>query len=200
MTGDANVILVAGPDPDELARFQSWLDDEYRVETVTNGDDALALLETVDVAVIDRELQTASGSAVVAEIEPRTAASTTAILDTVEQQSTGRIDFADSLDRPVARTALRETVDRLVRRARYDDLVAECAALAIERAALETGSSSDPESDIDRERAALRRQFDDVFAELDELIGTFDGDDFQAAFATCTVGDANGPHQAGNCS
>jgi len=77
-----------------------------------------------------------------------------------------------------------ETVDRLLRHARYDDLLDECLTLAAERGTLESRDDFEP----DEEYETLQRRLEEVFTALDELVATFDGDDFRAEFATCELG------------
>ncbi|WP_254523604.1 HalX domain-containing protein [Natrinema caseinilyticum] len=193
MSGDTNAVLVADSDPEVVARFRSWLADDFRVETTTDGDDALAILEDVDATLVARDLQTASGTAVASEIE-RNAAHTMAVLRYTEP-GTERYRFTgDSLVKPVSKTALFETVDHLLRRARYDNLVAECASLAVECGAFEARTDPGCELEADDEYADIQRRLADLFTELDELVRTFDRDDFRAAFTTCGFG-GNTPSQ-----
>jgi len=85
-----------------------------------------------------------------------------------------------------------ETVDRLLRHARYDDLLDECLTLAAERGTLESQDDFEP----DEEYETLQRRLEEVFTALDELVATFDGDDFRAEFATCELGTPTEPHRA----
>lgn len=192
MAGDTNTVLVAATDPDVATRVRSWLAGNYRVETTTDGDEALAHLEDVDAVLVDRELRTASGTVVAAEIEHRIAAQTVAVLRDDGLGGDHRLATDESLDKPLEEDDLRETVDRLVRRGRYDDLIAECAALAARRGAIETRD----DRGSDEEYETVRRQLDEVFTELDELVQSFDGDDFRAAFATCELGTTAQPQCA----
>ncbi len=187
MSGDTNAVLVADSDSEVVTRLRSWLAGDYRVETTTDGDDALAILGDVDATLVDRDLKTASGTVVASEIE-RNAAHAMAILQYTEP-GTERYRFtADALVKPVSKKSLLETVDHLLRRARYDDLVAECATLAVECGALEARTDSGFEPEADEEYADIRRRLADLFTELDELVRTFDRDDFRAAFMTCDFG------------
>ena len=179
MAGNTNTALVADADPAVVDRLRSWLDD-YRVEATTDGDETIALLESADAVVVGHDLLTASGAIVAAEIERRAPTQPMAVLregtDTADAPRSGT-----TLVKPVEKDALVETVDGLVRRARYDELIAECTTLATKRGALEAGA----DAAADAQPKTLQRDLDALFTELDELVGSFDGDDFRAAFATC---------------
>lgn len=192
MVGETNTVLVADDDPTVVAQVRSWLDDRYRVETATNGDELLSLLGDADAVLVDRGLRTASGTVVAAEIERRATAQTMAILSNDERGAAVHTTAGGSLEKPLERAALLETVDRLLRHARYDDLLDECLTLAAERGALE----SRDDFEADEEYETLQRRLDEVFAALDELVATFDGDDFRAEFATCELGTSTEPHRA----
>jgi len=87
MVGDTNTVLVADDDPTVVAQARSWLDDRYRVETATTGDELLSLVGDADAVLVDRDLRTASGTVVAAEIERRATAQTMAILSNDERRA-----------------------------------------------------------------------------------------------------------------
>lgn len=192
MAGDTNTVLVADGDPAVVARVRSWLAEAYRVEATTDGDEALALVEEADATVVGRDLRTASGTVVATEIERRAAPQTVAILREDANGNDPSVPNGDPLDKPVERATLLETVDRLLRRSRYDDLMDECTTLAAKRGAIETCDNLESGEDDE----TLQDRLDDVFSELDELVETFDGDDFRAAFARCEPGTATQPQCA----
>lgn len=197
--GNSNAtVLVAADDPAVVAGLRAQLTHDYCVETTTNGDETLAAIEDVDAVLVDRTLRTAAGTLVVAEIEGRPAARTTSVVYENKRETTGHTDIGDRLARPVAKADLVETVDRLLRRSRYDELIHECARLAAKRGTLEARSNGRNELESDGEYAALGNRLEDVFSELDELMGTFDGDDFRAAFETCAFDDSSAPQPAGD--
>ncbi len=122
-------VLIAATDPDAVAEYRSWLTGAYRVETTTDGSDALARLEAVDVALIGRDLRTADGTVVARAVERRGAGYAMAILrgdDEPDRDRTAAVELTE----PVSNATLCETVDRLLCRVRYDELIDECAALA----------------------------------------------------------------------
>jgi len=192
MIGDTNTVLVADGDPLVVSRLQSWLTEDYRVTTTTDGDETLARLEDADAVLVDRDLRTESGSIVAAELERHAMAQTVTVLRDDQRNSDYPPTAGEFLVKPVDKNQLLEVVDRLVRRARYDELITECATLATKRGALETGA--DVTADADHE--TVQQQLNEVFSELDELVGTFDSDDFRAAFATCELSTTTHPRRA----
>ncbi|MFD1564912.1 HalX domain-containing protein [Haloarchaeobius amylolyticus] len=190
MAGNTNTVLVADDDPAVVDRLRSWLDD-YRVEATTDGDETIALLEAADAVVVGHDLLTVSGAVVAAEIERRATTQTMAILRESTDTHDSRFSIGNTLVKPVEKDAVLETVDRLVRRARYDELIAECTTLATERGALEAGT----DTAVAAQSETLQRELDEVLTELDELVGSFDDDDFRAAFATCEFGTTTQPRR-----
>ena len=194
MVGNANTVLVADDDPAVVDQLRSWLDD-YRVEATTDGDETIACLETADAVVVDHDLLPVSG-AVAAELEHRATTQTLAFLCEQTDAHHHPFSIGNTLVKPVEKDTVVETVDRLLRRARYDELIAECTTLATKRGALEAGG----DTACDTRSETLQRDLDELFTELDDLVGTFDSDDFRAAFATCEVGTAIQPRCASEFS
>src|SRR6056297_874116 len=126
MVGDTNTVLVADDNPAVVARLRSWLAEDYRVVTATDGDETLTLLEDADAVLVDPDLRTSSGSVAAAKLERHATAQTIAVLRDDQHGSSYHPTAGDSLVKPIDETGLLETVDSLVRRARYDELIAEC--------------------------------------------------------------------------
>ena len=192
MTGDKDTVLVAADDSAVVDRLRSWLVADYQVPTTTDGDEALALFEDADAVVIDHDLRAASGAVVAAEIDCQTTAQTVAVLRDDHHDPNYHPTAGESLSKPVDKATFLETVDKLLRRARYDELIAECTSLATKHGALET----DDDHDAAEDRETVQQQLEAVFSELDELVGSFDGDDFRAAFVTCELGTPTQPQCA----
>ncbi|MCU4742177.1 HalX domain-containing protein [Halobacteria archaeon AArc-m2/3/4] len=184
MSDDSYTVLVVDDDEDVVDLFESWLSDHYTVKTATDGEDALAELEGVDVALLDRRLPTCSGDHVAAEIDRRDGDCMTAIVSGVEPDTDiVHVSCGEYLVKPIDESELLDTVDRLRQRARYDDRLAECANLAAKRGALE---ASQPQAKLERdpEYVDLCRQITKLRTELDDLTREFDAEDFRAAFET----------------
>ncbi len=181
MTEAQRTVLVAATDPDAVAEYSSWLTGEYRVETTTDGDEALARLEAVDATLIGRRLRTADGTVVACAVERRGAGYAMAVLhgdDDPGADCTAAVELTE----PVSKSGLLEAVDRLLRRVRYDELMDECAALAAGDTPEGTGTDTDGD-------ASERARLEELLEAVDALRDGFDGEDFRAAFGTCTYGE-----------
>lgn len=184
MPEEPYTVLVVDDDEDIVEMFEGWLDDEYDVKTATDGDDALDELDGVDVALLDRRLPTLSGDSIAAEIARRSDDCMTAIVSGVEPDTDiVHISCGEYLVKPVSKEELIDTIERLRRRARYDDRLAECANLASKRGALE---AAHPQSKLDRdpEYAALCRRIARLLDDLEDITRAFDAADFRATFET----------------
>lgn len=194
MTGDETTVLVAADGPSVIDDLRSWLSENYQVYATTDGDDALETFEDTDAALIDSELRTGDGAVVATELDQRSGPQQVAVLHSSDRPTACRGHPVDSLVEPLTRTAVLETVDRLLRRARYDELMSECATLAAKRTELEANGT--PSRAMERELETLRRRLEELLSELDSLLATFDGADFRAAFETCQYGDSGSPPRA----
>ncbi|MFC4541674.1 HalX domain-containing protein [Halosolutus amylolyticus] len=184
MPDDRYTVLVVDDGPGNVELFERWLSDEYRVGRATGGDDSLEELDDVDVALLDRDLPTVSGTPLALEIDRRAADCLTAIVSGIEPGADVLyVSCGECLVTPVEKEELLETVERLRHRARYDERLAECANLAARRGALEA-THSRSELEDDEEFLELRRRITDLLGELDDMTAEFDAEDFQAAFET----------------
>lgn len=163
---DGTTVLVVDDDSDIVDLYEDYLREEYEVRTATGGAAAIEQLsEAVDVVLLDRRMPETSGEAVLAAIEardvdPRVALVTAAApdVDIVEMA----ID--DYLVKPVTRTEIRETVERLrlideftERRQRLNTLRVKRNVIALEKSETALARSEtyqQIEAEIDRlERA-----------------------------------------------
>lgn len=161
----ATAVLVADDDPTVTDDIATALDDEYEVRTAYDSADAIAALDAgVSVVLLDPELPGLSVRHVLDRVTSEAVdCQVAALVDTEFDVDATTYDAA--LVKPVDRDALRETVDRLVRRAVYRTALSEYYALAEEYAAL-------PPDDPERDHLADR--LEDLSAQLDEVFGTLD--------------------------
>jgi len=159
------VVLVADDDPTVTDEIVSLLESEYEVRTAYDSADAIAGLDAaVSVVLLDPDLAGLSARHVLDRVTSEAVDCQVAALLDAERDLTGTA-FDASLVKPVAPNELRETVDRLARRAAYRTALSEYYALAEEYA---TRSSDDPERDH------VGARLDDLRAQLDEVFGTLD--------------------------
>jgi len=189
--GDANILIVDDERP--LADLYSgWLSDEYCTRVIYEGAEAIDYVDgSVDIALLDRRMPGTTGDEVLGEIRSRNLPCRVAMVTAVEPGfDVVEMGFDDYVTKPVSKDQLREVVDSLVLRRRYDDRVQELFSLASKRRALEA-EMLDSELAAHEEYAELVRRIDDLEAELDGMIHEFDGDDFRAL--SLTLGDSSRP-------
>lgn len=151
MTGPPRVLVVE--DEHEVAQlYAEWLADDYEVETVGDGREALAVAsDAVDVVLLDRRMPRLGGDETLERIRGRgydvRVAMVTAVdpgLDVVE------LPFDTYLTKPVSESSLHAAVETLVELAAYDEAVREEFALAEKRAALTAAKPQIELADDDR--------------------------------------------------
>lgn len=161
-TNPATVLIVEDEQP--LADlFAAFLRPTYTVHTVYDGRAALETMnDEIDVVLLDRRMPGLSGEEVLEAIHESgydcRVAMVTAVTPDVDVIEMG---FDDYLTKPVDRTELRETVDRLVELAAYDELMREYYQLVSKRAKLE---AENPNADFTEYEGFVRLE-----ARLDEL-------------------------------
>jgi len=163
--GDARrgqVVLVADGDPTVTDEIADALRGHYDVRTVDSDEDLLATLdEDVSAVLLD---PTRSGAAklldrLAADVDCRVAALVDDRRESVDER------FDERVRKPVSRSALRATVDRLCRCVAYRDALDQYFALAQTLAGLD---QDDPQRERLAERLdALEAELDDTGAPLD---------------------------------
>lgn len=177
-------VLIVDDDEEVVELYEQWLSDVYDIRTAADGEDAMSALDDVDVALLDRRLPGLSGDDVAAEIARRDENCMTAMVTGVEPDvDILQISCGEYLVKPVDRDQLIETIERLRKRARYDDRLAECAALAAKRGAIEA-AHHEAELQTNQEYKDLCAEINRLLDELDDMVQEFDGTDFLAAFST----------------
>ncbi|GAD53596.1 hoxA-like transcriptional regulator [Halarchaeum acidiphilum MH1-52-1] len=176
----ANPTVLAVDDLDEyLQLYEAQLGDEYRVRTVSKAADALDLIdETIDVVLLDRNMPDMSGDEVLERIRDAGHDCRVALVTAVEpDRDVVDMGFDASLVKPVSRDRLRDTVERLLRRTRYDDELTALYDLCAKRASHTDRGETDVEAynDLVAEIGERRRAVDAAAAE-------FTPDDYRAAF------------------
>ncbi|WP_049896381.1 winged helix-turn-helix transcriptional regulator [Natrialba chahannaoensis] len=110
-------VLLAEDDPRLRELYALWLQTDYDVVTAADGKEALRLLdETIDVAVLARDLPTLDGPAIAAALETTSQRTPVAIVTSGNIFPDDVSIPADVLVRdPLSKTTLREIVGRLTR-------------------------------------------------------------------------------------
>jgi DNA-binding response OmpR family regulator len=181
-TVDEPTVLVVDDERGLADLYAIWLEGEYDVRTAYDGESALeALDDTVAVVLLDRQMPDVSGDEVLETLHERGLDCSIAMVTAVEPElDIIDLGFDDYLRKPVEKETLRDTVDRLLRRASYDDAVQAYFATARKHALLvESGDPNVTESD---EFAALQDDLENLREELDEVVASFDETDYEVLF------------------
>ncbi len=182
MTEPATV-LVVDDEPDVADAYAAQLQDEYIVSAAYSGQEALDELDdAIDVVLLDRRMPGISGDDVLDEIRERGLDCRVAMVTAVDPDfDIIEMPFDDYVIKPVSRDDLFSTIERLLTTSEYESKLRNYYALTAKHATL---MANKPESELaeSEEFADLEGQMDDLRDQLDETVGTFDDDDFVAAF------------------
>ena len=183
-TGQSNPagVLVVEDDRSMADLYAEWLEGSYDVETAYDGAEALEQLDkTVDVVLLDRMMPGLSGGEVLeairdADVDPRVAmvSAVTPDLDVVQ------MGFDAYLEKPVEATALRETVERMLTRAEYDEKLQELFSLIERQDTLEAVQKAEV-LETSEEYRSLTDRLATVQADVESLLTELPDDDFRVA-------------------
>jgi len=166
-------ILIVEDEPDVAETYRIWLDADYDVTVVDDGDDALAAVdEDVDVVLLDRMLPGTSGGGILEEIRSRGIDCRVAMVTAVDPDfDVVEMGFDEYVSKPPDREELVETIELLLERASADDALQEYYSLVARRSALEA------------EKTPAELEGSDAYAELEARI------DEQREAADVSLGD-----------
>jgi DNA-binding response OmpR family regulator len=184
-------VLAVDDEEDVVALYEQFLGDGYDVRMAKTGEEALRSVDDgVDVVMLDRRLPDIDGEVVLERIRERGLDCRIAVVTGVDPGfDIIEMEFDDYLVKPVREREVRETVDHLLARLRYSDLLTEYYRVASKVAALkaaksdETLRANDEFVQLDERTAELRR---DVTSTLEEL------DDYATAFNEVVESGASG--------
>ncbi|WP_042663053.1 response regulator [Haloferax sp. ATB1] len=180
--GEITVLVV--DDEQGLADLYAlYLEDVYETRIAYNGDEALeAMDEDVDVVLLDRRMPTMPGSQVLAEFRDRGFEQPVAMLTAVDPgDDILELDIDEYFVKPMSEEELRDAVEALVARTRYDDEFREYFAVISKKSAMEANmseqelASSDAYQTLVKEVEAAEQRADTA---LDEFLAA----DTQANF------------------
>jgi len=181
--GDAPVVLIVEDEPDVAETYRLWLAGDYDVRMAEDGDEGMERLDgDVDVVLLDRMMPGLSGDQVLEQIRDGGFDCRVAMVTAVEPDfDILEMGFDAYLCKPIKSDELHTTVDNLLERSEYDDLLQEYYSLVEKRATLETTKSS-AELNENEEYAELEERVEQLRADLSEHDARFESDqDFISA-------------------
>jgi len=123
--------------------YDAWLSHDYRVRTANTASEARkAFDDTVEIALIDRQLPDESGDDVLRWIRRRNPECRTAMVTAVTPDfDVVEMPLDEYLVKPIDKDELLEIVDLLDRQRQYDDAVRELYGLIAKKTQLESKKS-----------------------------------------------------------
>ncbi|QSG05737.1 HalX domain-containing protein [Halapricum desulfuricans] len=182
-SGDTQTVLVVDDEPDVADAYAAQLRDRYTVRTAYGGQQALeAVDETVDVVLLDRRMPEQSGDDVLESLRSKGVETRVAMVTAVDPDfDVIEMPFDDYLTKPVSRTELFDTVERLLTCAKYDEQFQEFYSLTSKLATLQANKSQS-ELENSEEFAELTERRENVRKQLDRTLSEFNDDAFAAMF------------------
>jgi DNA-binding response OmpR family regulator len=183
-TDDLDVLVV--DDENRLADlFGAWLELDYEVETVYDGESALELMtDSVEVVLLDRRMPGLSGDEVLEAIREAGYDCSVVMITAVDPDfDIVEMGFDDYLVKPVDREELLDVVETVQSRSGYESDVQEYYSLSEKKALLESEKSERELRDSEEYQNLLARveelseRVDGAIADLsdhEEFVGAFE--------------------------
>jgi DNA-binding response OmpR family regulator len=178
MSDDTPVVIIVEDEPDVAETYRLWLESDYEVRMAHSGDEGLDKLdESADVVLLDRMMPGLSGDEVLARIRERGLDCRVAMVTAVEPDfDILEMGFDAYLCKPIKSEQLVETVENLLERSDYDDLLQEHYSLVEKRATLEAAKSNAELADND-EYLATKERIEELQDDLSETLGGIESDE-----------------------
>ncbi|MFB6227357.1 MAG: HalX domain-containing protein [Halobacteriales archaeon] len=173
-------VLIVDDEPNLTDTHAQYLSGKYDVRKAYSGAEALERLdEEVAVTLLDRKLPNSSSDDILEGINERHPECRTALVTGVTPDfDILEMEFDDYVVKPVGKAELRNTVEQMLARSDYQELLREYFALLSKYATLKTHK---PETELEEspEFVRLEAQVERRRSELDELTAEFEPEDFQ---------------------
>ncbi|MFB6084604.1 MAG: response regulator [Halorientalis sp.] len=181
--GDLPTVLVVDDEPDVADAYAAQLEQEYEVRTAYSGEEALEKLGSdIDIVLLDRRMPDVSGDDVLEEIREAGYDCRVAMVTAVDPDfDIIEMPFDDYVIKPVSRSDLFDTIDRLLICAEYEEQLQEYYSLSTKYATL-LANKSNAELESSDEFRDLREERDRVREELEDTVERFDDEAFATVF------------------
>jgi two-component system response regulator AdeR len=183
MTGESPVVLVVDDEPDVADSYAAFIRDRYAVRTAYSGETALGELDDdVDVVLLDRRMPNMFGDDVLEAVRERGFDCRVAMVTAVDPDvDIIDMEFDDYVVKPVTRSEVIDTVDRLLRVSEYERALREYYRVTRKYVAL-TEARGDTDLNSDPEFATLTERRERLREELESTAERFVDGDFEALF------------------
>ena len=167
-TSDGPTVLAVDDDEKLLETYRMWLDGDYDLRVATGGEEALERLDDdVQVVLLDRLMPGLSGDEVLERIRESGVSCRVAMVTAVEPDfDLVDMPFDAYVPKALDRETVVRTVERLVARDEYDDVLREHYAVAEKLSTVES-----QKTDAELAKSQAYQDLLDRFAELDERLG-----------------------------
>lgn len=178
--------------------YAAWLGATYTVQTAYSGEAALRMLDaSIDVILLDRRMPDLSGDEVLAELRNQGLDCRVVIVSAVTPDfDVIGMGFDEYLTKPIGADELKDTIERMLGRAEYDEGMHELQQLVATRAALDANKST-VALQTNPEYVTLTERIADLQDEIDATISEFSQDDFEAALHDLTPGERDSTGDSG---
>lgn len=183
------VVVIVEDDKELAAVYGEWLEGSYTVRTAHTADEARSVIgDDVDVVLLDRRLQDASGDEILEWIKARDFDARVAMISAVTPDfDVIEMGFDTYAVKPVSRDELRDIVQVLLTRIIYDKRIQKYFELTSKKQVLED-EKSPAELEENDDYARLSQQLEELRAELDYLLRNLDDDYFASEMRQLMAG------------
>jgi DNA-binding response OmpR family regulator len=183
VSNNAGGVLIVEDNQGLADLMAAWLRDEYPVEVAYNGEAALEIVDSnFDVVLLDRRIPGLSGDEVLKNIRERDLGTRVVMISAVTPDfDVIEMGFEDYITKPVEEAEIRDVVERMQTRERYDETVEDLYRLVQTKVILETEIADSELQTHDGYRRLVDR-IADLQEQADVDAACFEGDDFESAF------------------
>ena len=175
-SGAPSTVLVVDDEADVADAYAAQLEQSFRVDVAYSGEEALDTLDSeTDIVLLDRRMPGLSGDEVLDRIRTEGLDVRVSMVTAVDPGfDIIEMPFDDYVTKPVSKSDLIDTIERLLTCAEYEDLlqdyyrtISKYATLLANKSAAELENSGEFE-ELERKRDAIKRQLEDTVDKFED--------------------------------